>query len=287
MASWVIDGPQRLTIDEPVDRLDVRLIAGRLSVVGTDGPARVEIARASSRSVIVVEHRDGQLSVRQRRNPRWPGLFWWFGRRFRVDVSIAVPAHVSADLQLKEGAVIASGLRESTQVEVTSGQVTLMGLAGRTTAKVVSGPVEALGVAGDLSMETVSGELVLADSTAERVRATTTSGAITCDLDNPRHSEIRLGTTSGSVTVRIREDSDLTVHLHTTSGRITSAFPQLDADKSRSWTRDSRGLLGTGEGKLWATATSGNIALLARPVTGEDEASDDETGDDLTVQEPM
>ena len=104
----------------------------------------------------------------------------------RVDVSIAVPANVLADLRLVDGAVIVSGLRETTRVNVTSGQVTLMGLAGQTSAKLVSGPVEALGVAGDLTLETVSGELVVADSSAARVRATTISGAITCDLDNPR-----------------------------------------------------------------------------------------------------
>jgi hypothetical protein len=274
MARWTIDGPQRLTINEPVTRLDVRLTAGRLNVVGTDGPARVEITRASRRPPIVVEHRDGRLSVHQEWTHKWPALFWWFGRRMRTDVSIAVPAHVPADLRLVDGTVIASGLRENTTVDVTSGHVTLMGLAGQTTAKLVSGPVEALGVAGDLTMETVSGELVLADSSAERVRATTISGAITCDLDNPRRSEIRLGTTSGSVTVRVREDSDLTVHLHTTSGRITSAFSQLKADGPR-WSKDSHGMLGAGGGKLWATSTSGSIALLARPVDTDETGSDD------------
>ena len=90
-----------------------------------------------------------------------------------------------------------------------------MGLDGRTSAKLVSGPVEALGVDGDLTLETVSGELVVADSSAQRVHARTISGAITCDLSNPRHSEVRLATASGSITVRVREDSDLAVDLHT------------------------------------------------------------------------
>ncbi|WP_329104115.1 DUF4097 domain-containing protein [Micromonospora sp. NBC_01699] len=262
-----------------VTRLEVSLIGGRLNVVATDGPARVEITRASSRPVITVEHHDGRLSVRQDWTRNWHRLFWWFGRRFRVDVSIAVPAHVLADLRLVDGSVIVSGLREDTSVNVTSGQVTLMGLAGRTSAKVVSGPVEALGVSGELTMETVSGELVLADGSATRVRATTISGAITCDLDNPRRSEIRLSTTSGSVTVRVRADSDLAVHLHTTSGRITSAFPQLKTS-AMSWSKESHGRLGAGEGKLWANSTSGSIALLARPADADDDFADDDFADD-------
>jgi hypothetical protein len=273
MASWTVDSPQQITLDEPVTRLDVRLITGRLNVVGTDGPARVDVTRVSRRAVRV-KLRGGRLSVFHERPPRWLGVFWWLGqlgRRFRAEVSIAVPAHVLADLQLVDGSLVASGLRGDTTVDVTSGQVTLMGLRGRTVAKVVSGPVEALGVAGDLTMDTVSGELILADSAPDRVRANTISGAITCDLDNPRGSEIRLTAISGSITVRVREDSDLTVHLHTTSGRITSGFPQVGTSSGYGPVKDSHGVLGAGEGKLWASATSGSIALLARPVEDADD----------------
>ncbi|MFB9235368.1 DUF4097 domain-containing protein [Plantactinospora siamensis] len=284
MPRWTIDGPQRLTLAEPVDRLDVSLISGRLNVVGADGPCRVEVTQGQ-RTSLRVEARDGRLSVRQERPSTWSGLLWWLlmARRIRAHVSVAVPPQTRVDLRMVDGSVVASGLRAVTRVEVTSGQVTLMGLAGRTSAKLVSGPVEALGVTGDLTMETVSGELVLADGGAERVHATTRSGSITCDLDNPRHSEIRLGTMSGSVTVRVREDSDLTVHLHTTSGQITSAFPRLSAADGPPWAREAQGVLGAGDGKLWATSVSGSIALLSRPVDDEDDPGYDEDLDGGTV----
>ncbi|MEU2610356.1 DUF4097 family beta strand repeat-containing protein [Micromonospora sp. NPDC007271] len=276
MSSWTVDSPQRLTLDGPVTRLDVRLISGRLNVVAADGPARIDVTRVSRRPVIV-EHRDGRLFVGHERHPRWPGFLWWLGqlgRRFRAEVSVAVPADVLADLHLVDGSLVVSGLRRDTRVEVTSGQVTLMGLRGRTTAKVTSGPVEALGVAGDLDLETVSGELILADSAPERVRAHAVSGSITCDLDTPRGSEIRLSAISGSITVRVREDSDLTVHLHTTSGRITSGFPQVSGGSGFGSMKDSQGVLGAGGGKLWASATSGSIALLARPVEDPDDVEE-------------
>lgn len=272
MAGWTVDSPQQLTLDGPVTRLDVRMISGRLNVVGTDGPARVEVTRVSRRPILV-EHRDGRLSVGHPRPPRWPGVLWWLGqlgRRFRAEVSIAVPADVLADLHLVAGSLVASGLRRDTHVDVTSGQVTLMGLRGRTSAKLTSGPVEALGVSGDLNLETVSGELILADSAPERVRAHAVSGSITCDLDNPRGSEIRLSAISGSITVRVRQDSDLAVHLHTTSGRITSGFPQIGGGIGFGSIKDCHGVLGAGEGKLWASATSGSIALLARSVEDDD-----------------
>jgi len=267
MQSWTLDTPQRVTLDEPVTRLDLRFISGRVNVVANDGPAVIDLTRVGTEPIQVVQ-RGGDLSIALRHAPRWPSLAWWLGqinRRYRADVSVAVPAGTTVDLKLVAGAVVASGLRTSTRVELTSGKVTLMGLGGRTTAKLVSGPVEALGVDGDLTLETVSGELILADSSAERVHARTVSGAITCDLSNPRHSEIRLGTTSGSVTVRVREDSDLTVALHTRSGRITSAFSGVPAADRHGGRRDSQGVIGGGTGKLWADSTSGSIALLARP----------------------
>ncbi|MGX7670112.1 DUF4097 family beta strand repeat-containing protein [Plantactinospora sp. DSM 117369] len=114
------------------------------------------------------------------------------------------------------------------------------------------------------TMETVSGELILAGGTAERVRASTVSGAITCDLGNPGRSEIELGATSGSVTVRIPEESDLDVHLHTTSGRITTDFTQLEVGIAPRWSSDRQGTLGAGGGSLRATTMSGSIVLLAR-----------------------
>jgi hypothetical protein len=279
MGRWTIDSPQRLSFDEPVERLDVRLISGQLNVVGTDGPARLEVTAIGARPLIV-SIVDGLLSV-EYEHPfpnftQWTGPFWWFfkGRkRFHADVSIAVPHRTAALLRLISGSLVASALRQGADVEVTSGRITLLGLAGRTSAKVISGPVEALGVGGDLRLETVSGELVVADSTAERVFAKTISGAVTADLDNPPHnSEIHLETISGEITVRVREDSDLDVHLHAISGRVTSAFSEVRTDQGQVNTgrNSARGVLGRGTGRLWANAVSGKISLLRRPVDEED-----------------
>ncbi|WP_444948772.1 DUF4097 family beta strand repeat-containing protein [Micromonospora ureilytica] len=271
MAGWTVESPQRLTVDAPVVRLDVRLISGRLNVVATDGPTRIDVTQVGRRPVLI-DHSDGRLSIRQERGRGWSDVLRWFRmihRYPRVDVSIAVPADVHADLGLVAGSLVASGLRRQTTANVVAGQITLMGLRGSTFAKLTSGPVEALGVRGDLTVETVSGEVILADSAADRVRAQTVSGAITCDLDNPRRSEIRLTTISGSITVRVRADSDLAVQLNTASGRITSGFPQLRT--STFPLPSSEGVLGAGEGKLWASATSGSIALLARAVDDDGE----------------
>jgi hypothetical protein len=276
MGTWKIERPERLTLDEEVKRLNIRLLHGRLNVVGTDGPARVEVT-AIARRPVTVRLEDGRLSVVQQDIPKWPGILWWiFGRRFRVDVSIAVPHEATAMLNVVSGSVVASALRAGAQVDVTSGRITLLGIDGDTTAKVISGPIEAVSIGGRLELETVSGEITVADSTAHQVRARTISGSITCDLDNPpSDSEIWLETTSGEITVRVREDSDLRVQLSAISGRVTCAFPELNGGGVRSVT----GVLGAGTGQLSAHTMSGNISLLRRAVEYDDYPTETDPGD--------
>jgi hypothetical protein len=262
----VIERPDRLTLSGAVRRVEVNLIQGRLNVVGTDGPARVEVSAIASKPLKVTLSDDGVLTVVHEEVPKWPGLLWWLlGRKFRADVSIAVPHTTAAKLHVVEGSVVASTLRAGARVDVTSGRITLLGLDGAVAAKIISGPIEALSIGGELELETVSGEITLAHSSARRLRARTISGSLTCDLDNPSSdSEIKLETTSGEITARIREDSDLQVTLHAVSGRVTCAFPELDQD-----VKSASGTLGKGTGQLYVSATSGNIALLRRPVDFE------------------
>jgi hypothetical protein len=268
MGTWTIDRADRLALDGEVKRLAVKLMHGRLNVVGTNGPARVEVTSLGTKPLTVTLDDDGTLTVAHEDIPRWPAVFWFlFGRRFRADVSIAVPQHVPATLNVVSGSIVASSLRAGARVDMTSGRITLLGLDGRISAKVVSGPIEALNIGGELDLETVSGEITLADSTVSRVRARTISGSLTCDLDNPpENSDIRLETTSGEITARVREDSDLQVSLHCVSGRVTTAFGELAHQGSKSVS----GRLGAGTGQLSASATSGNISLLRRPVDYDD-----------------
>src|SRR5262245_8659131 len=141
MGEWSISEPRRLDFDEPVNRLDVRLVSGRLNVVGSDGPSRLEVAAVGSKPLIATLQ-NGALRLGYEDFPatwaKWSGPLWWFryGRqRYRCEVSIAVPPQTLARLRLVSGSLIASGLRDGVSVEVTSGRVTLLGLGGRITAK--------------------------------------------------------------------------------------------------------------------------------------------------------
>jgi DUF4097 and DUF4098 domain-containing protein YvlB len=265
MGTWTIDRPDRRTFDGEVKRLDVHLMQGRLNVVGTDGPARIEVTAIGAKPIDVTLDDDGTLTVVHQHPPKWTWALWWlFGRKYRADVSVAVPQAVPATLNVVSGTIVASTLRAGARVDVTSGRMTLLGLDGRISGRVVSGSIEALSIGGELDLETVSGEIVIADSTVARVRAKTISGSITCDLDNPKAHEVRLDTTSGEIVVRVPEDADLDVDINATSGRVSSAFPQVGTG-GFTGARYARGRLGAGNGRLTAYAVSGNISLLSRP----------------------
>jgi hypothetical protein len=269
MSAWLIDSPKRLALEGDVTRLDVWLTSGKLRVVGTEGPARLEVTKVG-RKGISVSLDNGVLSVRHEVPKQfWArfGPFWWFlsgWRNYHAHLTIAVPPSVASGLEMISGSVVASGLRNGATVDVTSGSITLMGLGGRVRAKTVSGSIQAMGVAGDLALETVSGEITLGESSAERVFARTLSGSVTCDLNNPLASDVRLETTSGEITVRVPRDADLAVTLGATSGRVTSAFPDVRGSNLPG-VHSATGRIGSGTGTLNAYAVSGSVSLLAGP----------------------
>jgi hypothetical protein len=277
MGTWLIDEPQRLTLDEDVRQLDVWLVHGKLHVVGTDGPARVEIRKVGRKGLAITQE-NGVLSVRHDADKGWWhfGLGFWGGRKtgYTADVIVAVPPGVAGSLTVVAGDIVVSGLREGVSVDVMSGSIAVMGLGGAVRAKTVSGSIEAVGVSGDLSMATVSGEISIAGSSADRVQARTISGAVTCDLDNPFARDLHLSTVSGSITIRVPEDADLSVSLGAASGGVTSAFPQVPASNTKG-THSAAGRIGTGSGRLRAYAVSGSVSLLASPALGDTDASDE------------
>ncbi|HEX6873755.1 MAG TPA: DUF4097 family beta strand repeat-containing protein [Micromonosporaceae bacterium] len=270
MSAWKITQPERLTLDEQVTTLEVWLAHGRLRVIGTDGPARIEVTRLG-RDGVEVNLADGLLAIRHALPPRgwrrFGGPFWWWftGRhRFTADLTVAVPVTAVGALTVISGNVLVSGLRHGVTVDVTSGSITLTGLGGLVQATTTSGSIHARSVSGDLAMRTVSGEINLAESSAEHVVARTVSGSVTCDLDNPNARDVRVNTTSGEILVRLPRDVDLTVHLSATSGRVTSAFPEVRPSGTPGQ-RSAFGRLGSGAGTLHAAAVSGSVSLLAAP----------------------
>ena len=102
------------SLDGDVAQLDVWLAHGKLRVVGTDGPPRIEVKRVGRRG-LTVTHEDGVLSVRHEIAQElvavdrpvlvvhWPG-----GSSYAADVSIAVPPTATGSLTVVSGSAVAS-----------------------------------------------------------------------------------------------------------------------------------------------------------------------------------
>lgn len=291
--------PDRLAF-EGVHRLKVVSTSGKVDVVGAgeDGAALVDLTRIKGEEPVVVELEDGELTVRH--GEFKPNVLGWLmhGRKIESDISIQVPPDCLVDLTVVAGPLVVSNLYERTRVQGVSGEITLAQLHGPTDVKTVSGPITAESVTDDLSAHTISGAItVIALGSGNTIKAGTTSGAITVDLEDGSDApRLDLNVVSGAVIVRAPEDANLDVDMSTMSGRTVTTFDGLEDQALFGHRqipfgkpRKLSGRLGTGQGRLRARAVSGDMTLLKRAVdpdlkhlgTGDAAPEPDSAGEDL------
>ncbi|MES9508467.1 DUF4097 family beta strand repeat-containing protein [Streptomyces sp. NPDC000609] len=267
VSTWAIAEPQKLTFDDPVTSLNVRIVGGTVNVVGTEEPtARLEVS-AIEGPPLVVTLDGGTLTVAYEDLP-WQNFLKWFDRegwhRSAV-VSLAVPAGSAVAVGVVGAGAVVSGIRGRTDVRGVTGDTTLVGLSGPVLADTVSGSVEAQSVTGELRFHSVSGDLTVVEGAGASVRAESVSGDMVLDLNpNGKPTDIRLTTVSGEVAIRLPHPADARVEANTASGSVSNGFEDLRV--SGQWgAKKITGTLGAGTGKLRATTVSGSIALLRRP----------------------
>ncbi|MFI5769320.1 DUF4097 family beta strand repeat-containing protein [Streptomyces sp. NPDC051658] len=267
VSTWAIAEPQKLTFDDPVTSLSVRIVGGAVNVVGTEEPtARLEISGIEGPPLIVTQE-DGTLTVAYEDLP-WQNFLKWFDRKGwhrSAVVSLAVPAGSAVEVGVVGAGAVVSGIRGRTDVRGVTGDTTLVGLAGPVLAETVSGSVEAQSVTGELRFHSVSGDLTVVEGAGASVRAESVSGNMVLDLDpTGKPTDIRLTTVSGEVAIRLPHPADATVEANTASGSVSNGFEDLRV--SGQWgAKKITGTLGAGTGQLRATTVSGSIALLRRP----------------------
>ena len=278
MAQWRIDEPQSLDLTG-VRRLDVRVVAGSVDVVGRpapaanpegsaangvadDGAAHLEVTRVDGPLIVTLE---GDTLTIAHERLSWGGLLDWVStnRKASADVSISLPAGCPVELGVVSADAVVSGITSPVKVKSVSGSVTLDGVRSDISAQTVSGDLEARGLSGSLHFTTVSGDLTVVDGTSGRVRAETVSGQVTLDLDIPADSSIDVSSVSGDLTVRLPGTAGLTVTAKTMSGGLDSAFEGLTTER-KPGRISMQGQVGTGDGQLRAKTMSGDVTLLRR-----------------------
>ncbi|MER6131436.1 DUF4097 family beta strand repeat-containing protein [Streptomyces sp. NPDC001815] len=277
MSQWSVAEPKKLTFDEPVTALHVRIASGTVNVVGVDeGSARLEVSSIEG-PPLMVTHENGTLTVAYEDLP-WKGFLKWLDRkgwRRSAVVSLAVPASTRVEVGVVSATAVVSGIDGRAMVRGISGDTTLVGLSGPVRADTVSGNVETQALTGDLRLNSVSGDLTVIEGSSPSVRAESVSGSVIVDLDPAgRPSDISLTSISGEIAVRLPHPADAEVEVDSASGAVSSAFEDLRI--AGQWgAKKITGRLGAGNGRLKATTVSGSVALLRRP-PAEDEPWDEE-----------
>lgn len=265
MAQWRIETPQSLDL-EGVQRLNVRMVAGNIDVVGSSeggdsGAAHVEVSQLEGPLLVTLE---GDTLTIAHERLTWGGLFDWVGnRKASAVVSVSVPAGCPVELGVVSADAVVSGITSDTKVKSVSGDVILDGVRADISSQTVSGDLETRELTGRLRFTTVSGDLTVVNGSSGQVTAETVSGDVTLDLDVPSGGRLDLKSVSGDLTLRLPETAGMQVEVKTMSGSLDTAFAGMSTDK-KPGKSGMRGQIGSGEGFLQAKTVSGDVTLLRR-----------------------
>ena len=261
MAQWTIEAPTSLEFDD-VTGLRVRLIAGSVAVLATDGKPSLEVSSVEG-DPLNVTYEGGVLTVAHE-NLSWEGLLKWLRpQRHSATVTVSVPRKCPTQVGVVSATAVMSGISSRASVKSVSGGIMLDGITGDVDANTVSGALEAQGINGRLNFRTVSGDLTLADGWLERLDASVVSGDVTADIDLDPLGGMQVTTVSGEVVLRLPAEADARVNLHSVSGDVRSEFAELRRSSAPA-SRSVSGNLGAGSGQVSVTTMSGRVMLLRR-----------------------
>jgi hypothetical protein len=261
MAHWTIEAPTSLDFAD-VTGLRVRLIAGSVAVLATDGTPALDVTNVSG-DPLDVTYEDGALTVTHE-NLTWEGLLKWLRpQRPSAAVTVSVPRNCPVQVGVVSATAVLSAISARASVKSVSGEITLDGLTGDVDAHTVSGALEAQGINGKLNFNTVSGDLALADGWLERLDVNAVSADVTADVDLDPLGAMHVTTVSGEVTLRLPAEADAQVHLHSMSGGVRSEFTELRS-MSGPASHTVSGSLGAGSGHVSVNTMSGRVMLLRR-----------------------
>jgi len=147
VTQWRIDTPQSLDL-EGVRRLNVRMVAGSIDVVGSSeaaatGGAHIEVSKLEGALTVTLE---GDTLTIAHEKLTWGGLLDWVGNvgnnKASAVVSVSVPDACPVELGVVSADAVVSGITEDTKVKSVSGNVTLDGVNADISAQTVSGDLE-------------------------------------------------------------------------------------------------------------------------------------------------
>ena len=264
MPRWTIDSPRTIDLGD-VAALRVRVISGSVAILGSQDEPSLDVSSLAGQPLLVT-HEAGILTITYE-DLQWDGLLGWLRpQRHSADVTVTVPGGCPTQVGVVNASAIVSGISANISAKSVSGDITLDGVIGSVDAKTVSGDLEARGIDGEIAFNSVSGDLTLAGGAVRHLDAKTVSGRVTADIDLHDDGGLKVATVSGDVAVRVPASASARVDLRSTSGRVRSGFDGMCASPGPGPAAMSA-TIGSGSANLSVTSMTGDVTLLARPVS--------------------
>src|ERR1017187_7950418 len=169
MTQWTIESPTSLDFED-VTGLRVRLIAGSVAVLATDGKPSLDVANITG-DPLHVSYEDGLLTI-SHENLTWEGLLKWLRpHRHPATVTVTVPRQCQTQVGVVSATAVMSGISAKASVKSVSGGTTPETLLPdslvtvprqcQTQVGVVSATAVMSGISAKASVKSVSGGITL------------------------------------------------------------------------------------------------------------------------------
>jgi DUF4097 and DUF4098 domain-containing protein YvlB len=267
--TWQVDDHKVIEVgseQDPVRRLRVGLVGGRVDVVAHDDPeGRLEVHSVDGRP-LEVSWEGGTLAI-SHPQARWDKLLtgladtlkgepWSF--KDTAQLSVAVPRGVTVQIGTVSAEGVVASITDHVELRTVSGAFTLDGVTGSVVARTVSGTVEARGQVGDMRMDSVSGSFTVQSDGAPTLAAKTVSGSLSVDAVAAPLS-IAFSSVSGGLVLRQADRTGYDVDLRSVSGHVVVGGQQVTGYGSVKHQRHDPGATM----RVKASTVSGDITLLS------------------------
>ncbi|WP_051619963.1 DUF4097 family beta strand repeat-containing protein [Haematomicrobium sanguinis] len=260
---WLVSDEQIIDTSG-INNLSVKLIAGRIDVVGHEAEdVRIEISEVKGQPIEV--RQDGSsLSISHlSRAGTWFERLFTDGFRGTMNdsavVTVLVPRRISADIGTISADGMLSGVSGAQSLKTVSGAILTSETAGDLRINMVNGDISVQRHRGTLSAKATNGEITASGDMTD-VNAKTVNGDVTLDLEGAPPS-VTIKTVSGNALVRIPEGVGVALVAKTVSGRVTMG--SLDSQSTNGKVEVSEGPASP-RTHLSFGSVSGNVSVFTR-----------------------
>ena len=276
-----------LRIDNPMGRVEVRGVTGKVDAIHVIAEKRAATAEALGRLRVhyaAFASGEVQLDTRVQLEGRARSVPL---SGSGIDLVIEVPPDVAVEAKPFGGDVSASGLRAGARLETTGGRIGVSDVSGGVVTRQLRGGQRVAGVEGDVDLDGVEGDLDLSRLGGGRVDARVIDGSIRAE--DVRSTWVRLRTTTGEIVllgvIRPGARYDLRsyagdVHVFAvgepaafelrarSAAPVESAFPLRGVRRQGDWTRafSGGGGAGTRTALLEVSSTLARVVIQPHPV---------------------